>query len=190
VFYNWYVDHQYLTILSNHHFRAACSTATSGFSNKVYKGFGSYNEAHHVWHAFVNRNVLPPDVLIGLSGRPIPLPPTMPQPNIGGLADPLSPTPLRHSQTPLQAPATTESPRQPRAVMPFSMSCTQLSAHDGLTLKLEATLPGPVATISVSHVVPTATQILVGSSSKQKSSDAEDFWVVLTGVSPGVYKGR
>lgn len=182
VFYNWYVDCQYhnLTILSNYdHYRAACSAATSGFSNKVYKGFGSYNEAHSVWHDFANRNVLPPDVLIGLNGRPAPLPPTVSQPNIGGLADP----PFK---SPLQAPATIGSPRRP-IVTPFfncsqaeeafkmpSALCTRSPAHDGLTLKIEATLPA-------------ATQNLVGS---RKASDAEDFWVVLTGTSPGVYKGR
>src|ERR1700678_2368381 len=75
-----------LTILNNHCYRAACFTATNGFSNKVYKGFSTYAEAHQVWRAFVDHNILPPDVLNSLSGPP-PLPPTTPQPDIGGLAD-------------------------------------------------------------------------------------------------------
>jgi hypothetical protein len=102
-----------------------------GFSNKVFKGFATYDEAHRAWHAFVNHKTLPPDVLISLFGRPPPLPPTVPQSNIGGLADLLSPSPSRPLQTPLHALASTGS-----------------------------------------------------------ASDAEDFWVVLTGISPGVYQGR
>ena len=102
---------------------AACAAATSGFSNKVFKGFGTYHEAHRVWCAFVDHKILPPDVLMSLFGRPSPLLPTDPLPNIGGLglADSPSPSPVYPSQTPL--------------------------------------------------------------------SVNEDFWVVLTGISPGVYQG-
>ena len=104
----------------------------------MYKGFTSYSEAHRVWNAFVDHNALPPDVSNSLFGRPSPLPPANPQPNIGGLADSPSPTPLRPSQTPLQALATTSLGR----------------------------LQFPIV------------------------SNAEDFWVVLTGAHPGVYQGQ
>lgn len=123
--------------LPNCHFRAACSNATKGFSNKVFKGFGSYQEAHHAWRAFVDHGTLPPDVLTGLFGRPPPLPPTVLQPNIRGLGHLADPPSLM--QTPL-CPSPT----------PF-------------------------------------TPIFTG---KRRASNSEDFWVVLTGASPGVYQGR
>jgi hypothetical protein len=191
VFYNWYVDHRYLMILNNRHYRAACSAATNGFSNKVYKGFSTYAEAHRVWHTFVDHGTLPSDVLNTLNGRPYPLPPTMPPPDIGGLADP--PT-----LTPLQAPAATGRPiatpfvHHPEAFGMPSASRMRSRAPDGLTLRLETTFSA--ATLSASAAVPKpATQkpnAQAGSSHKQRASDAEDFWVVLTGASPGVYQGR
>lgn len=101
----------------------------------MFKGFGTYNEAHSVWRAFVDHNILPPDVLTSLFGRPRPFPPNDPLSNIGGLglADSPSPSPLCPSQTPLHDPASTGRLRMP---------------------------------------------------------NTEDFWIVLTGVSPGVYQGR
>lgn len=92
VFYNWYVDYQYLTTLNNQCYRAACSAAMTGFSNKVFKGFATYAEAHQVWCAFVDHSTLLPNILNGLYDKPCPVPPTVLQPHIGGLADPTSPT--------------------------------------------------------------------------------------------------
>ena len=63
---------------------------------------------------------------------------------------------------------------------------------DGQTVTLEATLAA--ATLSPSAATPEpSTQnpnTQAGSSGKQRASDAEDFWVVLTGANPGVYQGR
>jgi hypothetical protein len=113
VFYNWYVDYQCLTTLNKQCYRSMCSAAMISFSNKVYKGYATYSEAHQVWGAFVNHNTLPPDILNGLYSRPRPLPPTLPRPDIRGLAKPSSPTPLQPSPTPLQALAATGHPLRP-----------------------------------------------------------------------------
>jgi hypothetical protein len=155
----------------------------NGFSNKVYKGFSTYAKAHRVWRAFVNHNTLPPEILNYLSDRPHPLPPTPPQPDIGGLADP--------SPTPVQAPAATEHALRSTATpfvhhpeafgMPHS-SRMQSCVPDGLTLTLEATL-------SASPADPQKLNTPSWADGKQRASDAEDFWVVLTGASPGVYQG-
>ncbi|KIK04922.1 hypothetical protein K443DRAFT_4279 [Laccaria amethystina LaAM-08-1] len=153
------------------------------FSNKVYKGYATYSEAHQVWGAFVNHNTLPPDILNGLYSRPRPLPPTLPRPDIRGLAKPSSPTPLQPSPTPLQALAATGHPLRP---------ISTLFAHHPEAFGMPTTLS--TATISASPSVPeSAIQKMStqdGSSSKQSASDAKDFWVVFTGASPGVYQGR
>ena len=163
----------------------------NGFSNKVYKGFATYAEAHQVWRAFIDHNTLPPDILLGLHGRPRPLPPP---PDIGGAADPSSPTRL---QSPVASggslrPVTTPFVHNLEA---FGMpSASRMRPHvlDGQTVTLEATLAA--ATLSPSAATPEpSTQnpnTQAGSSSKQRASDAEDFWVVLTGANSGVYQGR
>jgi len=123
----------------------------NGFSNKVYKGFATYAEAHQVWRAFIDHNTLPPDILDGLYGRPCPLPP---QPDIGGLAFPSLPTPL-------QSPVASGHPLRPVAtpfvhnLEAFGMpSTTRMRPRtpDGLTVTLEATLAA--ATLSPSAAAP------------------------------------
>ena len=163
----------------------------NGFSNKVYKGFTTYAEAHQVWHAFINHNTLSPDILLGLHGRPCPLPPP---PDIGGTADPSSPTCL---QSPMASggslqPVTTPFVHDLEAFGMLGASRMRPQALDGLAVTLEATLAA--ATLSPSAATPEpSTQnpnTQAGSSGKQRASDAEDFWVVLTGANPGVYQGQ
>ena len=123
----------------------------NGFSNKVYKGFATYAKAHQVWCAFIDHNTLPPDILLGLHGRPRPLPPP---PDIGRVADPSLPT---HLQSPVASggilqPITTPFVHNLEAFRMPSASCKQPHALDGLTVTLEATLA--MATLSPSAATP------------------------------------
>lgn len=121
----------------------------------MFKGFASYREAHSVWHDFVEHGILPSDVIASLFDRPPPVPPTIPQCNIGGLDIPPSPT-----------TGTIGSPRMPSLRPSFGSLANPPSP----------TTPG-------SHPMPVF---------KRQASGAGDgdFWVVLSGASPGVYLGR
>lgn len=113
----------------------------------MFKGFNSYAEAHTAWRAFIDHGTLPLDVISSLFGKLPPVPPTLIQPNIGGLANP-------------PAQTVTGSPRMPASSPSFGSP------------RMPASSPS-FGNVAISPL----------------ASDPEEFWVVLSGVSPGVYQG-
>ena len=194
VFYNWYVFFFSVEHISKYLFpRTAASIAISGLEddNKVYKGYSSYRDAHGAWDEFVNTGRLPGNVALLLGSKPYPVPPILP-----ALPHPLVPptTPQRvraynpHSASPMSPipSQTLFAPRSGHAAATSSPSYAPASTgnHLNTPIVLPSTPPAPTSTQSRSAA---ALAIVLEEAHR---ANHEDFWVVFTGITPGVHQGR
>jgi hypothetical protein len=173
--------------------RTVASAAISGLANKkkVYKGYSSYEGAHSAWDGFASTSRLPHDVAATLGSRLYPAPPISSSPRI--FAPPSTPqcshaydhhvvSPHSLTSTPL-TPCTTHG--VPTMTGPLS-SCSPFSPGNHLV---------PPAVPRSLPTTPTSTQsrnaaALAIAREEAFRADQEDFWVVFTGIAPGVHQGR
>jgi hypothetical protein len=163
--------------------------AISGLENsrKVYKGYHSYEDAHSAWDGFVSTSHLPRDVAVSLGSRPYPTPPIPSTPSRFSAESTLPTTPqhvhtyIRSGSLPLQTPYT---PRSGRGVSttPIGPSTSTYAGNVPIALPSSPRTP-----ISMQSRNAAALAVVRGEAFR---ADQEDFWVVFTGMAPGVYQGR
>lgn len=171
--------------------RTAASVAISGLedSSKIYKGYSSYEDAHSAWNEFMGTGHLPSDVAATLGSKPYPTPPTSAPPDI--LSPPTTPqrghTSRHHSASPLPS-QTPFTPRGGHAVPTRMPSRSPANAGNRLnTIRPIASASAPSTPTSMQSRSAVALAIV---HEEALRADQEDFWVVFTGIAPGVHRGR
>jgi hypothetical protein len=166
--------------------RTAASIAISGLANsdKIYKGYSSYEGAHCAWDGFASTGQLPHDIAASLGSKPYPTPPISSAPP-GILAPPTTPQHVHvrdhHSPSSLisQTPLT---PRRGHSVAtPFGPSSSRTPTS------INTSPSAPRTPISTQSRNAAALAIV---REEALRADKEDFWVVFTGIAPGVHQGR
>jgi hypothetical protein len=149
-------------------------------SNKVYKGYYSYEDAHSAWDGFAITGCLPNDVAMSLGSKPYPTPPIPSTPRVSTL-----PT------TPKRAHAYNYGSTSPLPLL------TPYTPHSGRSVSTPLGEPSSSAFIPIVSPSPLSTPISMQSRNAAAlvrgeafRADQEDFWVVLTGTAPGVHQGR
>jgi hypothetical protein len=191
VFYNWCVFFSFCkTCWISTCFRAAASMAISGLENsrKVFKGYRSYQDAHSAWDGFVSTSRLPRDVAVSLGSGPYPTPPILLTPSRVSAESALPTTP-QHVHTyncsgslPLPTPHTPRSRRGVSTELGGPSSSTYAGNHIPIALPSSPSTP-----ISMQRRNAAALAVVREEAFR---ADQEDFWVVFTGMAPGVYQGR
>jgi hypothetical protein len=168
--------------------KTAASHAISGLEdeNKIYKGYSSYHEAHGAWEEFVSTGRLPGDMALSLGSKPYPVPPILPAPpGPHPLVPPTTPQRVRaynsHSASPIPS-QTLFTPRSGHA------AATPSSTSTGNRLNTPIVLPSTPSTPTLPQSRSAAALAIVLEEALR--ADNEDFWVVFTGITPGVHQGR
>ena len=184
IFYNWYMFISYCEILwLSFCLRTVASAAISGLANtrKVYKGYSSYEGAHSAWDGFASTGRLPHDVAATLGSRPYPVPPIPSSPRV--FAPPHTPqrshTYDHHAVSPHSS---TPTPLTPCSAHGVPTTTGPLSSHISVVPRSLPTTPMSTQSRNTATLTIAREEAL--------RADQEDFWVVFTGIAPGVYQGR
>jgi hypothetical protein len=171
--------------------RTAASLAISGLedSSKVYKGYSSYHDAHSAWDEFASTGHLPGNVAASLGSKPYPIPPIL-----SALPHPLVPptTPQRfhaynhRSASPIP-PKTLFTPHSRHTVATPSSSQSPANTGNRLnTIRPIVLFSAPSTPTPIQNRSATALALVQEEAFRAQH---EDFWVVFTGITPGVHQG-
>jgi hypothetical protein len=170
--------------------RTTTASAVSGldYASKVFKGYTSYDAAHSAWDRFVETGNLPPDVAATLGTRSYPTPPTTTVPTHVSVPTDTSQRVRAYDHRCVSPPISqkpTPMPLTPRrAPTPFGTSPhTPIKAGN----RLNTNSPSASHTPPSTHV---QRRDLAIAREEAFRADQEDFWVVFTGLAPGVHQGR
>jgi hypothetical protein len=193
VFYNWYVFLSFGRNFFNTSFpRTAASIAISGLedSSKIYKGYSSYEDAHSAWNEFMATGHLPSDVAATLGSKPYPTPP-IPSAPLDNLSPPTTPQRGHTSRHHLASPLPSQNlftARSGHTVPTATSSRSPANAGNRLnTIRPIMSASAPSTPTSTRSRSAAALAIV---HEEARRADQEDFWVVFTGIAPGVHRGR
>jgi hypothetical protein len=172
--------------------RTATSLAISGLedSSKVYKGYSSYHDAHSAWDEFASTGRLPGDVAVSLGSKPHSIPPILlapPHP----LVPPTAPQRVHaynHRSASSIPPKTLFTPHSRHTIATPSSSQSPANTGNCLNTIRPIVLPSAPSTSTLIQNRSAAALALV--QEEAFWAQHEDFWVVFTGITPGVHQGR
>ena len=159
-------------------------------SSKVYKGYSSYHDAHSAWDEFANTGRLPSDVALSLGPKPYPIPPILSVPP-HPLVPPTTPQHVRAYNHHSASPIPSQTPFTPRSGHTVATpSSSHAATNTGNRLNTIRPIVLPSAPSTPTSMQSRSTTALAIAREEAFRADHEDFWVVFTGITPGVHQGR